>query len=85
MRRAVFGARLSSARIALPVLLAGAELKHLPQEHEHGDHGGGFVVDRHDSAFPAQARGKEARRERRHEAVEIRRADPERDQAEHVE
>ena len=46
MRRAVFGARSSSARMAPRGLLAGAQLQHLAEQHQHGDDGGRLEIDR---------------------------------------
>ena len=66
-------------------LLARAQLQHLPEQHQHGDHGGGLEVDRRPRRPCRRARRKQAGRERRDEAVEIGGADAERDQAEHVE
>ena len=54
MRRAVFGARLSSARIAPPVLLAGAQFQHLAEQHQHRDDGGRFVIDRDHAVHAAE-------------------------------
>ena len=65
-------------------LLARPQFENLPEQHQHGDDRGGFVVDRDDAAL-LQACRKQPRREGRGEAVEIGGADAERDQAEHVE
>src|SRR3546814_20651256 len=45
---------------------------------------GGLVIDRHSHAVPAEGRRKDARHERRDEAVEEGRADADREQREHV-
>ena len=65
-------------------LLARPQFENLPEQHQHGDDRGGFVVDRDDAALLQTCR-KQPRREGRGEAVEIGGADAERDQAEHVE
>jgi len=64
-------------------LLACAQFQNLAQQNEHGDDGGGFVINRNDAVLPQILR-EQARREGRGEAVQISGADAQRDQAEHV-
>ena len=66
-------------------LLAGAQLQHLAEQHQHGDDGGRFEIDRDRAVMPAERRREQAGRERRDDAVDPRHAGAERDQREHVE
>ena len=84
-RRAVFGARSSSARIAPRGRLAGAQFEHLAEQHQHGDHRRGLEIDRHRAAMAAERRREELRRQRRDDAVDVGDAGAHRDQREHVE
>ncbi len=63
---------------------SGAQLEHLPQQHERDDHGRRLEVD---GRAPAVAEGlwHEVRRERHDHAVAERHRDAEADQREHVE
>ena len=54
-------------------LLAGAQLQHLAEQHQHGDDGGGLEVDRDRAVHAAERCREEAGRERRDDAVEPRR------------
>ena len=65
-------------------LAAGAELEHLAEEHQRGDHAGGLEVDRDLSTVPECVR-EQPGRDRRDHAVAVRGAGPDRDQREHVE
>ena len=65
--------------------LAGAQFQHLAKQHEHGDHGGGFEIDRDRAAMAAEGRREPAWRDGANEAVEIGHAGADRDQGEHVE
>jgi hypothetical protein len=65
--------------------LAGAQLDHLPEQHERDDPGGGLEVDGHRAAVGAEAVREQARRDRRQRAVQEGCAGAERDQREHVE
>ncbi len=66
-------------------LLAGAQLEHLPEQDQHGDHRGRFEIDRDRAITAAKRRREQVRKEDRHDAVEPRDADAHRDQREHVE
>ena len=70
-RRAVFGARSSSARIAPEVGLARAQFEHLAEQHQHGDHAGGFEIDRRRAAVAAEGVREDAGREGGDHAVDI--------------
>jgi len=63
---------------------ARAQLHHLSEQHEYGDGGRRLVVDRHGSAGPLQRGREKPRRQRCHDAVQVRRADAERNEREHV-
>ena len=58
IRRAVLGARSSSARMAPLVRLAGAQLEHLPEQDQHRDDRGRLEVDG-DRAVMAAEGGRE--------------------------
>ena len=62
---------------------ARLEFQDLTEEHEHRDHGGRFEVHR-DGTHRAKRVGKEARGQRRDDAVAVRRTDAKRDEREHV-
>jgi hypothetical protein len=64
-------------------LRAGAQLEHLAEKHEHNDDRGGLEIDLH-HAVHAHGRGENPGQEERDRAVGPGRADPERDQGEHV-
>ncbi len=64
-------------------LMPRSELEHLSEQHQRRDDDAGVEVGRHD-AVHLHAFGKHARRERRDRAVDVRGADAERDQREHV-
>ena len=66
-------------------LLAGAQLEHLAEQHQDGDDRGGLEIDRDRAVHAAEGGGKDARRQRGHDAVEPGHAGAERDQREHVE
>ena len=85
MRRAVFGARSSRARIAPRGRLARAQLEHLAEQHQNGNDGSGFEIDRHRAVMPAEGRRKQTGRQRRDRAVDPGDAGAHRDQREHVE
>ncbi len=65
--------------------LARAQLQHLAEQHQHGDHRGGLEIDRHRPVMRAEGRREQPRQQRRRHAVEIGRAGAEGDQREHVE
>ena len=65
-------------------LLARPKLQHLPQQHQHGDHGRRLVVDGNQPLGIPEARREDSRQERRDEAEQVGHADAERYQAEHV-
>ncbi len=65
--------------------LAGAQLEHLPEQHEHGDDGGRLEVDRDRAVVAAEGGREDARRERRDDAVDPGDARAHGDQREHVE
>ena len=85
IRRAVFGARSSSARMAPLVGLAGAQLQHLPEQHQHGDDRRRLEVDGDRAVMAAERRREDAGRERRDHAVDPGHAGAHGDQREHVE
>ena len=62
-----------------------AQLQHLPKQHEDSDHGGGFVVDRHDSTFVSQSGRKHTGGKRSDQTVNVSGAHAQCDQGEHVE
>ena len=62
-RRAVLGARSSSARIAPRGRLARAQFQHLAEQHQHGDDGGGLEIDRDRAVVAAEGRRENAGRE----------------------
>ena len=64
IRRAVFGARSSSALIAPEVCFARAQLQHLAEQHQHGDDGGGLEIDRDRAAMAAEGRREDVRARR---------------------
>ena len=66
-------------------LAPGPQLEHLAEQHERGDDGGGLEVDRDVPDVVAERGREDAGEERRHHAVDVRRAGAERDQREHVE
>ena len=66
-------------------LLAGAQLQHLAEQHQHGDDSRRLEIDRDRAVGAAKCRRKQAGRERRDDAVDPRHAGAERDQREHVE
>ena len=82
-RRAVFGARPSSPLSAGRRPAARADLQDLTEQHERGDDDGRVEV-RLDAAVHPEAVGKQARRDRRDDAVGVGGADPGADQREHV-
>src|SRR3546814_5153969 len=59
-------------------------LEHLAEQHERHHDPGGLVIDRHSHAVPAEGRRKDARHDRRDEAVEEGRADADRRSEEHT-
>ena len=61
-----------------------AQFQDLPEQYEHRDHRGRFVVDGYHLILP-QVFGKEPRREGGGEAVQKGGTDTESDQAEHIE
>ena len=71
--------------MAPPVLLAGAKLEHLADQHQRDDDGGGLEIDRDQAMGVGHGGGEQAGRERGDDAVEKRRAGAERDQREHIE
>ena len=62
---------------------AGAQFENLAQQNKHGNDRGRLEIDRNRAHFP-ETRREEIRRERRDQAVDIRRPCSQRDQAEHV-
>ena len=52
------------------VCVAGAQLQHLAQQHQHGDDRRRLEIDRHRAVGAAERRREQAGRERRHDAVE---------------
>ncbi len=66
-------------------LLAGAQLQHLAEQHQHGDDRRRLEIDRDRAVVAAERRREQAGRERRDDAVDPRHAGAERDQREHVE
>ena len=84
-RRAVFGARPSSAWMALDGLAPGPQLEHLAEQDQRRDDRGGLEVDRDVPVMVAERGREDAGEERRDDAVDVRRAGAERDQREHVE
>src|SRR3954471_20901591 len=64
--------------------LAGAQLQHLPEEHQHGDDRSRLKVDRHRTVGIAEGGREDARRERRHNAVDPSHAGAHSDEREHV-
>ena len=84
-RRAVFGARPSSALIARARAAARAQLQHLAEQHEHDDHRRRLEVDGDLTPCIAERRaGTGPGASVADDAVAVRRADAERDQREHV-
>ena len=65
--------------------LARAQFEHLADQHQHGDHAGGFEVDRRRAAVAAEGVGENAGRERGDDAVDVGDAGAHADQREHVE
>ena len=65
--------------------LAGPQLEHLPEKHQHGDDSGGLEIDRHRAVVAPEGGRECSGRERRDDAVEPRDPSPDRDQREHVE
>jgi hypothetical protein len=65
-------------------LLARPKLQHLPEQHQHGDHGGRLVVDRDQALGVPKTRREDFGQERRDKAEQVGHTDAERDQAEHV-
>ena len=85
-RRAVFGARPSSARIARAGPAARPELEDLAEQHERDDHRRGLEVDADLAAVASRNEaGKTPGASSRDHAVDVGDADAERDQREHVE
>ena len=70
-RRAVLGARSSSARMAPLVCRARAQFQHLAEQHQHGDDRGRLEIDRRRAAVAAEGRRENAGRERRDDAVDV--------------
>ena len=65
--------------------LAGAQLEHLAEQHQHGDDGRRLEIDRDRAVMAAERGRKDAGRERGDHAVGVGDAGAERDQREHVE
>ena len=65
--------------------LARAQFEHLADQHQHGDHAGGFEIDRRRSAVAAEGVRENAGRESGDQAVAVSHADAHADQREHVE
>ena len=66
-------------------LRAGAQLQHLAEQNQHGDHRRRFVIDGDATSLPSHTGRKEPGRHRRDDAVGVGNTDTERDQGEHVE
>ena len=62
-RRAVFGCKVEQRADRAGGRFAGAQLQHLPEQHQHGDDGGGLEIDR-DRAVMAAERRRETGRAR---------------------
>ena len=84
MRRAVFGGEAEQRANGSAGLAARFELQHLAEQDEDGDDGGRFKVEADGAGGVAKRRGKRSGRDDGHEAVEIGRAGPHRDEREHV-
>ena len=65
--------------------LAGAQLEHLAQQHEHGNDRGGFEVNRDRAAMSAEGGREDVGRDGADDAVDIGDTGAHRDQREHVE
>ena len=65
-------------------LAAGAQLQHLTQEHQRGDHRGGLEVDRDHAAVSAERGRDQAGQERSDQAVGVGRPGAQRNEREHV-
>ena len=86
MRCAIFGVRLSSARIAPEVRSRALQLQHLAEQHQHGDDRGGLEIDRDRAVVAAELRAaKMSGAHGRERAVGPGHAGAHRDQREHVE
>ena len=86
LRSAVFGASLEQGANGAAAPLAGAQLEHLAEEDQRGDHRGRLEIDRHACRDgSASRRGRRRGSEDGDDAVEERRAGADRDQREHVE
>ncbi len=64
--------------------LARAQFEHLADKHQHGDHAGGFEIDRH-RAVATEGLRENAGRESREHAVDVSDAGAHADQREHIE
>ena len=69
----------------VPCPLARRQLKHLPDQYEHGDDCGGLEIDRRRAAMGMEGVRKNPRRDGRDDARQPRDADPGGDEGEHVE
>ena len=65
-------------------LAARAQLQHLPEQHQRGDHRRRLEIDRRHTAVHAKRRRQRARRQQREDAEQVGDAGAERDQREHV-
>ena len=65
--------------------LARAQFQHLADRHQHGDHAGGFEIDRDAATRSAEGGREDAGREGGDQAVEIGHARAHADEREHVE
>ena len=64
---------------------AGAQFEHLPEQHQHGDDGGGLEIERNTAMRVTEGWRKELRSERGDDAVDVGDTRTQRDQREHVE
>ena len=64
---------------------AGAQFENLPEQHQHGDDGGGLEIERNAATRVAEGWRKELRSERGDDAVDVGHTRTQRDQREHVE
>ena len=85
MRRAVFGASCEQRLDRAGCRFARAKLEHLAEQHEHGDDGRRFEIDRNRAAMAAEGRRENSGRDGADDAVDIGHAGAHRDQREHVE
>ncbi|GAA0006386.1 hypothetical protein BRDID11002_63900 [Bradyrhizobium diazoefficiens] len=65
--------------------IAGAQLQHLAEQHQHGDDGSRLEIDGHRAAMAAEGVREDLRHDRAEDAVNVSDAGAHRDQREHVE